>query len=117
VTEYPIKASIELKGLLRPALLMAYVKLNVYYFGKKHINSGTYVITQQVDDISMTGGFKTTLSLVRIAGDDDLGAADAYSAGPNTMTKAATQGAMQQPSQAQASKKKVQWTPPHTGIE
>lgn len=70
VTEYPIKATITLKGLLRPAILMSYVKLNMYYFGKKHISSGLYVISKQVDNIDSTG-FKTTLSLVRVASDDD----------------------------------------------
>lgn len=59
---------------------MAYVQLNVYYFGKKHINSGTYVITKQVDDISERG-FKTTLSLVRIAGESEFGGIDYSSSG------------------------------------
>lgn len=69
VTEYPIKATITLKGLLRPAILMSYVKLNMWYFGKKHISSGTYVITKQVDTVD-SSGFKTQLSLLRVAGDD-----------------------------------------------
>ena len=70
VTEYPITAQITLKGLIRPALLMSYVKLNMYYFGKKHISSGLYVISKQVDTIDESG-FRTTLSLVRVAGDDE----------------------------------------------
>ena len=49
---------------------MSYVKLNMYYFGKKHISSGLYVISKQVDTIDESG-FRTTLSLVRVAGDDD----------------------------------------------
>lgn len=70
VTEYPITAQLTLKGLIRPALLMSYVKLNMYYFGKKHISSGLYVISKQVDTIDESG-FRTTLDLVRVAGDDD----------------------------------------------
>ena len=58
VTQYPIKATLQLKGLLRSAMLMTYI-----------ISSGTYIITKQVDDISASG-FRTTLSLTRIKGDD-----------------------------------------------
>lgn len=70
VTQYPIKATVVLKGLLRSAMLMSYVRLNVYFYGQKHISSGTYIITKQQDDISESG-FKTTLSLTRIQGDDE----------------------------------------------
>lgn len=68
VTQYPIKATLQLKGLLRSSMLMTYVKVNVYFYGQKHISSGTYIITKQVDDIS-SAGFRTTLSLTRIQGD------------------------------------------------
>ena len=47
VTKYPIKATITVQGLLRPAILMSYVKLNVYFYGRKHNSSGTYIITKQ----------------------------------------------------------------------
>lgn len=70
VTEYPISATLTMKGLLRPALLMNYLKLNVLYFGKKHISSGLYTITKQVDRIDFNG-FQTTLSLLRIGADKD----------------------------------------------
>ena len=70
VTSFPVGANIELKGLLRPAILMTHVRLNVYYYGKKHISSGLYIITGQTDEIS-TAGYKTTLGLRKIAGDDD----------------------------------------------
>lgn len=49
---------------------MSYVQLNVYYFGKKHISSGLYVITKQVDRIDFAG-FQTTLSLLRVGADKD----------------------------------------------
>lgn len=67
VTEFPIKATITLKGLLRPAILMTYVRLNIYFYGNKYIDSGLYVVTQQQDDIN-EGGYRTTLSLTRISG-------------------------------------------------
>ena len=68
VTQYPIKATLQLQGLLRPAMLMTYVKLNVYFFGNKHISSGLYVVTKQIDQV-FRGGYRTTLSLTRIKGD------------------------------------------------
>ena len=68
VTQYPLKAVVTLKGLLRPAILMSYVKLNVYFYGRKYNASGTYIITKQQDQISESG-YRTTLNLVRISGD------------------------------------------------
>lgn len=70
VTQHPISAVITLKGLLRPAVLMSYVRLNVYFYGRKHDSSGLYIITKQTDNVSVSG-FRTTLSLTRIEGDSD----------------------------------------------
>lgn len=70
VTQYPIRVNITMKGLLRPAILMTYVKLNVFFFGRKHLSSGTYIITRQVDTVG-DYGYRTTLSLLRIQGDDE----------------------------------------------
>lgn len=69
VTQYPIKATITLKGILRPAILMQYVHLSLYYYGRKHVATGTYVITSQTDEVSINSGFRTTLTLVRVDGD------------------------------------------------
>jgi hypothetical protein len=69
MTQYPISAKIIIKGLLRPALLMSYVKINTYFYGHKHITSGLYIITKQEDQID-SSGYKTTLSLTRISGDE-----------------------------------------------
>lgn len=67
VTKYPISANIRIQGLLRPAHLMQYLRLNVIFpGGNKHISSGLYIVTKQVDDIS-EGGYFTTLSLTRIS--------------------------------------------------
>ena len=66
VTNYPIKASITIKGLLRPAVLMTYVRINIYMFGKKHIDSGLYIVTKQVDTVDGQGGYRTELNLVRV---------------------------------------------------
>lgn len=71
VTSYPIKASVTLKGLLRSAILMTHVRLNVLFYGKKHDSSGLYIITKQTDTVSGSG-FKTVLNMVRIDKDVDV---------------------------------------------
>ena len=72
ITKYPIKASITIQGLLRPAILMSYIRLNVIYpGGRKHISSGLYLVTQQRDVIDGTG-YRTTLTLTKISGDDSI---------------------------------------------
>jgi hypothetical protein len=69
MTEFPITATLTMKGLARPSLLMSYVKLNVWFHGgMKHISSGLYVITKQQDIID-SSGYKTTLTLLRVGGD------------------------------------------------
>lgn len=68
VTRYPISATLTIKGLLRPAILMSYIKLNVLFFGQKYLASGYYIVTKQVDQVDATG-YKTTLSLTRIGED------------------------------------------------
>lgn len=68
MTQFPITAKLVIKGLLRPALLMSYVKVNAYFYGSKHVSSGLYIITKQEDSIS-SNGYRTTLSLTRISGD------------------------------------------------
>lgn len=69
LTQFPIKASITLKGLIRQPMLMSYLRLNILFFGKKYIYSGLYIITKQQDSVSESG-FTTTLNMVRVAGDD-----------------------------------------------
>jgi hypothetical protein len=72
MTKYPIKASITVQGLLRPAILMSHIRLNVIYpGGRKHVSSGLYLVTQQRDVIDGSG-YRTTLSLVKISGDDSV---------------------------------------------
>lgn len=70
VTQFPITATLTIKGLLRPAMLMSYVKINAYFYGNKHVSSGLYIITKQVDDINEQG-YRTALSLTRISGDEE----------------------------------------------
>lgn len=48
---------------------MTYVKLNVWFYGRKHISSGYYIITSQTDNID-TSGYFTTLGITRVAGDE-----------------------------------------------
>lgn len=70
MTQFPITAKLTIKGLLRPSILMSYVKVNTYFYGHKHISSGLYVITKQEDQIN-NNGYTTTLSLTRLSGDEN----------------------------------------------
>ena len=65
VTQFPLHATLKIRGLLRAAILMSYIRVNVYFYGKLHNTSGLYMITKQVDDID-ENGYYTTFSLVRI---------------------------------------------------
>lgn len=70
-TQFPINAQIQVQGLLRPATLMQYVKLNVIFpGGNKHLSSGLYIVTSQVDNLG-PNGYATNLRLTRIKGDMD----------------------------------------------
>lgn len=69
VTEFPIKATLEVKGLTTYTLLLNYIKVNVFYFGQKRNSSGVYIVTGQEDSLS-GNGFTTKLELLRVAGDN-----------------------------------------------
>lgn len=72
ITRYPINATITIQGLLRPAVLMQYVRLNVIFpGGHKHISSGLYIVTKQIDSISEQG-YTSQLSLTKIEGDEEF---------------------------------------------
>ena len=71
MTQFPIKARLTLKGLLRPAMLMSYVRINALFYGQRHISSGLYVITRQQDTVDASG-YRTVLSLTRVTGDNTL---------------------------------------------
>lgn len=70
LTSYPIQATLTCRGLVKPLLLLQYVKINVIFQGSTRITSGVYIVTQQ-DDTLDSQGFRTTLSLLRVAGDDE----------------------------------------------
>lgn len=69
VTEFPVKASLEVKGLSAYVLLLNYIKINVFYFGNKLNSSGIYIVLGQEDTLS-GNGFRTKLDLLRVAGDN-----------------------------------------------
>ena len=60
-----------IKGLIRPVMLMTYLRVNAMFYGQKHISSGLYIITKQEDTVDKAG-YRTTLSLMRVAGDNDV---------------------------------------------
>lgn len=70
MTSFPVQATLTLKGLTRHTMLMTYVKLNVWFHGgQKHLSSGVYIITKQEDKID-SSGYRTTLTLLRVGGDE-----------------------------------------------
>lgn len=71
VTQYPIKLRMTIKGLLKPAILMSYVRINIIYYGKQYVHSGLYIVTKQVDNID-DSGYRTTLSLLRVGKAEEL---------------------------------------------
>lgn len=70
MTQFPVTATLTIKGLLRPSMLMTYIRVNAYFYGRKHTASGLYAITEQ-NDVINSSGYRTTLSLMRIGGDVD----------------------------------------------
>lgn len=65
VTEYPITATLTIKGLVKPVVLASYIKVNCLFYGSQDLASGIYAITAQEDSIS-SSGYITTLSLTRL---------------------------------------------------
>ena len=70
MTEFPISATLIIKGLVRSAMLMSYIRVNSFFYGRKHVSSGLYIVTKQQDKIDGSG-YRTVLSLTRIAGADE----------------------------------------------
>ena len=70
VTEFPAIATLTCRGLLSPLLLMTYVKVNCWYYGSQRLTSGVYVVTGQEDSLSGSG-YRTTLSLTKVAGPEE----------------------------------------------
>lgn len=66
VTQYPLSATLTIRGLLRPAILMSKIDIGVIFYGRPYAGgTGSYIVTQQTDNID-TRGFYTTLKLVRV---------------------------------------------------
>lgn len=68
MTQFPITATLTLKGLLRPSILMSYIKINSVFYGERHTSSGIYIITKQEDTVDGTG-YRTRLTLLRVQGE------------------------------------------------
>ena len=70
MTQFPVSAELTIKGLVRPATLMTYIRVNAFFYGQRHVSSGLYIITKQEDKIDGEG-YRSILSLTRVAGDQD----------------------------------------------
>ena len=65
MTQFPISATLTMRGLLRPAFLTNYIKINTVFYGQKHISSGLYTILEQKDTLD-GNGFRTNFLLLRV---------------------------------------------------
>ena len=66
VTEFPVTATLTLKGLIKPVILTSYIYINALFYGKQDLASGLYTVTGQTDELS-SSGYTTTLTLLRTA--------------------------------------------------
>ena len=66
VTSYPISATLTIKGLMKPILLIENIYIHAQFYGKKDIADGIYTIVGQHDSIS-GNGYTTTLSLLKVS--------------------------------------------------
>lgn len=69
MTQFPISATLTIKGLIRPTMLLTYVRVNALFYGQRHISSGMYFVTRQ-QDIVDGRGYRTILTLQRFGSDD-----------------------------------------------
>lgn len=69
VTRFPITCTLTIKGLVKPAIIATKVRVNVYFYGKKHISSGLYTIIKQEDTLD-SSGYRTNLTLLRTGEDN-----------------------------------------------
>ena len=67
MTSYPVNAKLVIRGLIRNVELLSMIRINVLFYGKKHVHSGIYAINSQQDSVD-ENGFKTTLTLIRVGG-------------------------------------------------
>lgn len=67
MTSYPVNAKLVLRGLVKNVELLSMIRINVLFYGKKHIHSGIYAINGHTDTVD-DSGFRTTLTLIRVGG-------------------------------------------------
>ncbi len=72
MTNYPVNAVLRTRGLIKPSILCDYLHLNILFFGQPYNYSGYYMVTGQKDEINLSGGYSSELSLVRVEGDYKL---------------------------------------------
>lgn len=65
VSSYPISATVTIKGLMKPVILMENVYVYAQFYGKQDMATGLYSIIGQQDSIS-GNGYSTTLQLLRV---------------------------------------------------
>lgn len=65
ITNYPIKSSLTIQGLISPIMLMTDIYIDANYYGWTDYTSGIYKVTGQIDKIDSTG-CTSTLKLIKV---------------------------------------------------
>lgn len=65
ITNYPIKSSLTIQGLISPIMLMTDIYIDANYYGWTDYTSGIYKVTGQLDKIDSTG-CTSTLKLIKV---------------------------------------------------
>lgn len=65
VTNYPVSATLTIKGLMKPVSLMENIYVYAQFYGKQDLSTGLYSIIGQHDSIG-PNGYTTTLQLLRV---------------------------------------------------
>ena len=65
VTNYPVSATLTIKGLMKPVSLMENIYVYAQFYGKQDLSTGLYSIIGQHDSVG-PNGYTTTLQLLRV---------------------------------------------------
>ena len=65
MVNYPLTATLRIRGLIRPVILTSAVNIKQYFWGRLFSTSGRYIVTSQ-SDIVDSSGYYTQLGVMRV---------------------------------------------------
>ena len=65
MVNYPLTATLKIRGLIRPVILTSAVNIKQYFWGQLFTTSGRYIVTSQ-SDIVDASGYYTQLGVMRV---------------------------------------------------